>query len=192
VIGPVQEKAFNQRIIREAFKDCGIWPVNSKIADDLAIQAWQQIPDIYTPDLDETTPSTPPSQPASSSSVDISPPQTIQALKKNQAKLSKHADLLTPKLQQNLDRIFKHNQIAAEHLAMANETISQIRAAQAPLQRRITKRQIKPLSRTGILTVRDANRSIASRKAKDTAAEEKRLNKLWEKVHGKPPPPPIT
>jgi uncharacterized NAD(P)/FAD-binding protein YdhS len=75
---------------------------------------------------------------------------------------------------------------------MVNETISRIRAAQAPLQRRITKRQIKPLSRTGILTVRDANRSIASRKAKDTAAEEKRLNKLWEKVHGKPPPPPIT
>jgi hypothetical protein len=77
VIGPVREKAFNQWIIREAFKDRGIWPVNSKIADDLAIQAWQQIPDIYAPDLDETTPSTPPSRPASSSSVDISPPQTI-------------------------------------------------------------------------------------------------------------------
>ena len=37
MIGPVREKAFNQRIIREAFKDRGIWPVNSKIADDLAI-----------------------------------------------------------------------------------------------------------------------------------------------------------
>jgi hypothetical protein len=192
VIGPVREKAFNQRIIREAFKDRGIWPVNSKIADDLAIQAWEQVPDIYAPDLDETTPSTPPSRPASSSSIDISPPRTIQALKKNHAKLSKHADLLTPKLQRNLDRIFKHNQIAAEHLAMANETISRIRAAQAPLQRRITKRQVKPLSQTGILTVRDANRLIASRKAKDTVIEERRLNKLWEKVHGKPPPPPIT
>jgi hypothetical protein len=46
-----------------------------------------------------------------------------------QAKLSDHADLLTPKLQQNLEQIFKHNQIAVEHLAMANETISQIRAS---------------------------------------------------------------
>jgi hypothetical protein len=59
VIGLVWEKAFNQRIIREAFKDCGIWPVNGKIADDLAIQAWERILDIYVPDLDETTPSTP-------------------------------------------------------------------------------------------------------------------------------------
>jgi hypothetical protein len=83
--------AFNQRIIYEAFKDHGIWPVNSKIADDLAIQAWERIPDIHAPDLNKnTTPSTPsPSQPPSSSSIDISPPQIIQALKKNQAKLSR-------------------------------------------------------------------------------------------------------
>ncbi|KAK9631694.1 hypothetical protein V6Z94_010194 [Aspergillus fumigatus] len=86
VIGPVREKAFNQRIIREAFKDRGIWPVNSKIADDLAVLQWEQIPDIYAPDLYETSPSTP-SRPASSSSVDISPPTTIQALEKNQAKV---------------------------------------------------------------------------------------------------------
>ena len=37
VIGPVWEKAFNQWIICEAFKDRGIWPVNSKIANDLTI-----------------------------------------------------------------------------------------------------------------------------------------------------------
>jgi hypothetical protein len=39
---------------------------------------------------------------------------------------------------------------------MANETISQIRAAQAPLQRQYTKRQVKPLSQTGILKLRNA------------------------------------
>ncbi|KAF7183831.1 hypothetical protein CNMCM7691_004253 [Aspergillus felis] len=188
MIGPVREKAFNQRIIREAFKDRGIWPVNSKIADDLAIQLWEQIPDIYAPDLDKMTPSTPPSRPPSSSSIDISPPQTIQALKRNQAKLSKHADLLTPKLQRNLDRIFEHNQIAAEHLAIANETIRRIRAAQAPLRRQNTKRQVKPLSQDGILKLRDANRSITSRKAKDAATQERRLQKQWEKVYGYPPP----
>jgi hypothetical protein len=86
VIGPVQEKAFNQQIIREAFKDCRIWPVNSKIADDLAVLQWEQILDIYAPDLCETCPSTP-SCPASSSSINISPPTTIQALEKNQAKV---------------------------------------------------------------------------------------------------------
>lgn len=78
VIGPVQEKAFNQWIIREAFKDRSIWPVNgSKIVNDLATKVWEQIPDIYAPHLDETTPSTPPSRPPSSSSIDISPPKTI-------------------------------------------------------------------------------------------------------------------
>ncbi|XBQ94315.1 hypothetical protein V6000_010144 [Aspergillus fumigatus] len=130
VIGPVREKAFNQRIIREAFKDRGIWPVDgSKIVDNLAIQAWEQIPDVYAPDLDACLRETPSPPPISSSSVDITPRRTIQALKKNQAKLSKHKDLLTPKLQRNLERIFEYNQIAAEHLAIANETINQIRAA---------------------------------------------------------------
>ncbi|XBQ87908.1 hypothetical protein V6000_010136 [Aspergillus fumigatus] len=130
VIGPVREKAFNQRIIREAFKDRGIWPVDgSKIVDNLAIQAWEQIPDVYAPDLDACLRGTPSPPPISSSSVDITPLRTIQALKKNQAKLSKHKDLLTPKLQQNLERIFEYNQIAAEHLAIANETINRIRAA---------------------------------------------------------------
>jgi hypothetical protein len=176
MIRPVREKAFNQRIIREAFKDRGIWPVNgSKIVDDLAAKAYEQIPDIYAPDLDmPSTPSTP-SHPPSSSSIDISPPKTIQALKRNQAKLSKHADMLTPKLQWNLERIFEYNRIAAEHLAMANDTISQIRAAQAPLWRHYTKRQVKLLSYTGILNIRDANRSIAERKVKDAAAEKRRL-----------------
>jgi hypothetical protein len=59
------------------------------------------------PDL--STPSTPLSQPVSLSSIDISPLIIIQALKKNQAKLSKPADLLTPKMQRNLDQIFEHN-----------------------------------------------------------------------------------
>ena len=188
VIGPVREKAFNQRIIRGAFKDRGIWPVDgSKIIDNLA--AWEEIPDIYAPNL--SIPSPPPTA-ASSSSVDILPPKSIQDLEKNQAKLSKHADLLTPKLQRNLQRIFEHNRIATEHLTMANETINRIRAAQAPLQRQHTKRHVKPLSQDGILKVRDANRSIAARKAKEAAAEERRLQRQWKKVYGKKPLPTPT
>jgi hypothetical protein len=99
VIGPVRERAFNQRIIRKSFKDRGIWPVDSsKIVDNLANQL--EIPDLIAPDLriySETTPSPPPTA-LSSSSVDTTPPKSIQALKNNQAKLSKHTDLLTPKL----------------------------------------------------------------------------------------------
>ena len=68
---------------------------------------------------------------------------------------------------------------------MANDTIGQIRAAQAPLQRQYTKRQVKPLSQDGILKTRDANRSITARKAREAAAEERRIQKQWEKVYGK-------
>jgi hypothetical protein len=75
---------------------------------------------------------------------------------------------------------------------MANDTISQIKAAQAPLRRSYTKRQVKPLSKTGILKVQDANQSIAERKAKDAAAEKRRLQKQWEKVHGNQPLPTPT
>jgi hypothetical protein len=92
---------------------------------------------IHAPDLDKnTTPSTPsPSRPPSSSSIDISPPRTIQALEKNQAKLSRLtatiADL-TPKQIRNIDRLIEHSRIAAEEGAMFKETINQIRASQAP------------------------------------------------------------
>jgi hypothetical protein len=195
VIRSVREKAFNQRIIPEAFKDRGIWPVNSKIADDLGVLQWEGIPDIYAPDLDKTAPSTPPSRPPSSSSIDISPPRSIQALEKNQAKLSRLAATvadLTPKQIRNIDRFIEHSRIAAEEGAMFKETINRIRAAQAPLRRQYTKRHVKPLSQDGILRAQDANRSIASRKAKDATAQERRLQRQWEKVHGKPPLPAPT
>ncbi|KAK9646458.1 hypothetical protein HCH54_010288 [Aspergillus fumigatus] len=199
VIRPVREKAFNQRIIREAFKDRGIWPVNSKIADDLGKQEWKDCPILYGLDIEgldsfESPPSTP-SRPLSSSSIDISPPRSIQAFEKNQAKLSRLAATvadLTPKQIRNIDRFIEHSRIAAEEGAMFKETINQIRAAQAPLRRQYTKRHVKPLSQNGILRVQDANRSIASRKAKDAAAQERRLQRQWERVHGKPPPPAPT
>lgn len=74
---------------------------------------------------------------------------------------------------------------------MANNTITRIRAAQEPIQRSKTKRQIKGLSHTGILTTRDANRSIATRKTKEATAEERRFAKDYEKRYGRKPPPSV-
>jgi hypothetical protein len=48
-------------------------------------------------------------------------------------------------------------------------------------------RQVKPLSQSGILKPRDANRSIRIRKEKDAAAEERKLVKQFEKVYGYKP-----
>jgi hypothetical protein len=67
---------------------------------------------------------------------------------------------------------------------MTQDTIAQIRAKQKPLRRQYTKRQVKPLSQNGVLSPRDANRSIAVRKAKEATAQEKRLRKQWKEVYG--------
>jgi hypothetical protein len=193
VIGPVRAKAFNKRIICESFKDRGIYPVDSSKVLSKLSNGWADIPDLIAPDLrlyGSRTPSPPPAN-LSSSSVENTPPKSTEALQKNQAKLSRHADLLTPKLQRNLERIFHHNRIAVDHLSMANNTIARIRAAQEPIQRSKTKRQIKGLSHTGILTTRDANRSIATRKTKEAAAEERRFAKDYEKRYGRKPPPSV-
>ena len=185
IIGPIREKAFNQRIIRESFKDRGIWPVNgSKIVDNLANQ--HVIPDLIAPDLrgyDSCTPSPPPTAP-SSSSVDITPPKSIEALEKNQGKIIKHLNTFLPKIQRDLRKIFDHQRSKLAELQMTQDTITRIRTTQEPLQRRHTKRQVKPLSQTGVLSPRDANRSIAVRKAKEAAAGEKRLRKQWKEVYG--------
>jgi hypothetical protein len=173
-------------MIRESFRDRGIWPVNGeKIVDKLASKL--VIPDLYAPDLrayrpPNQTPSPPPD--LRSSSVENTPPKSIEALEKNQAKISRKGDDFTPKVQRDIARLFSHQRILYERLMMTEETIGRIRATQEPLRRPITRRQVKPLSQNGILTVRDANRIIATRKEKEAAAEERKRRKEWKLVHG--------
>jgi hypothetical protein len=119
--------------------------------------------------------------------VENSPLNTIKALEKNQAKIIKHIDSLSQKAQRDLTKIFLHQREKLEELAMTQDTIQRIRAAQEPQRRQYTKRQIKPLSQTGILKPRDANRSIRIRKEKDTAAAERKLAKQFEKLYGYKP-----
>ena len=70
---------------------------------------------------------------------------------------------------------------------MTRDTIQRIRVAQAPVRRKYTKRQVKPLSQTGILTTRDANRSIKTRKEEELAKEERKLAKQFKKIYGYEP-----
>lgn len=78
--------------------------------------------------------------------------------------------------QHDLD-LYEKLQIAEEQLAISQSIISNIRTAQTPLKRPRTRRHIKPLSDTGILTIRDANRSIEVKKAKETEKEKRRIEK---------------
>jgi hypothetical protein len=75
----------------------------------------------------------------------------------------------------------------AEELAMTQETIRQIRAAQQPIRRQYNNRPVKVLSHTGILTTRDNNRSIKTRREAELAKEERKLARQYKKVHGYTP-----
>lgn len=187
IIGPIRSKTFSQRIIRDSFKERGIWPVDgSKIVENLTSQL--VISDIHAPNLRSRT-ATPTSTPSPlpdllSSSIENSPPKSIEALEKNQAKIYKHLNSLSEKMQRDLTKIFAHQREKFEELAMTQDTIRRIRSVQEPVRRQYTKRQVKPLSQDGILKPRDANRSIRDRKAKEMAAEERKLAKQFEKAYG--------
>ncbi|CEN59982.1 hypothetical protein ASPCAL02423 [Aspergillus calidoustus] len=184
IIQPIREKAFTQRIIRESFKDRGIWPVNGElIVKQLANEA--ELPDIAIPEgLRDTTPPQ-----LLSSSVENSPPATIEALARNQAKIMRDLDLLSEKAKRNLTKVFHHQMTKLEELQMTQQAIYRITAVQEPKRRNNTKRQIKGLSSNGILRVQDAIRSIKVRKEKDLAREQKRLSKQFKKVYGWEPTP---
>lgn len=135
VIVSVRERAFNTRIIRESFKERGIYPVNG----DTIVQTLQdQLPKpltLSTPDLRPYGERTPPPTQLLSSSIENSPPKSVQALEKNQKKLSKlfNTNSISPKLQRGLQHVFKHNKIIAERVELSNAIIHCITAARAPL-----------------------------------------------------------
>ncbi|KAJ6110213.1 transposase [Penicillium sp. IBT 16267x] len=80
-----------------------------------------------------------------------------------------------------------HQREMAEELSMTRDTIQRIKAAQVPVRRKYTKRQIKPLSQTGVLSTRDANRSIKVRKEEEAAKQERKLARQFKKVYGYEP-----
>ncbi|KAJ6136635.1 transcriptional regulator family: Centromere protein B DNA-binding region [Penicillium capsulatum] len=127
VICQVRRKAFSQRIIRESFKDRGIYPTNSANIVGKLEKMVPPTPEISTPiDLDiymnggsgrgeATPPPLPQSPQLESSSVEHTPPKTIQ-------QLAKTLEDLTPKGQARLDRIYYHQQQQTEDVAFLRDT----------------------------------------------------------------------
>ncbi|KAA8641534.1 uncharacterized protein ATNIH1004_011670 [Aspergillus tanneri] len=71
-----------------------------------------------------------------------------------------------------------------------NSTLERIEGAQASRRRKKTKREVQRLGDSGIVRVKDANRSIADRKAKDDEKNKKAAKKAYLKAYGHPPPAP--
>lgn len=185
----VRNKTFNQRIIRNSFKERGIYPPDGSAIIQRLQDALPPIPELSAPDLRAYGESTPPPN-LSSSSVENTPPKSVQDLEKNQKKLLKifTTETLTPKLQRGLQRAFYHHKRTAEELAIMSDTVSRMRQMQAPRRRQITKREIPKIGDSGILSTKDANRSMKVRREKEAIQEKKRLDKQWTKLYGQPPP----
>ena len=117
------------------------------------------------------------------SSIELSPPKSINILKKNCQKLLKIAPSLILKQQRNLERIFYYNKIIVKQTALLNQIISRIVAIRTPIERKYTKRQIKLLNNSRILSIKDTNRSIYNRRKKEAKQEDRRLIRLLRKTY---------
>ncbi|KAJ5272965.1 hypothetical protein N7478_008090 [Penicillium angulare] len=74
----------------------------------------------------------------------------------------------------------------------ASSTIAKIAQIQAPRAKKSTKRRLLNLKDDGILRVKDANRSIAERRAKEDEKEDRRVAKDFKKRFGFEPSRPST
>jgi hypothetical protein len=73
-----------------------------------------------------------------------------------------------------------------------NSTLERIEAAQASRRQRSTKREVQRLGSSGILTVWDANCSIADRRAKEESKLKRKADKAYKEAYGHlPPAPPV-
>jgi hypothetical protein len=90
-----------------------------------------------------------------------------------------------------LKRLLHYHKLQSEELANVNGTLDRTTTIQAPRQRKITKREIPRLRDSGILTVWDANRSIADKKAKEEW-NRKKADKTYKEAYGHLPPAPYT
>jgi hypothetical protein len=107
IIQPIRARTFHPRIIRDSFKERGIWPVDGiYIVNRLTNRLLEDLGDLYALDLRsaDRTPSPAPDQ--LSSSIENSPPDTIEALVRNEAKILRDIATSSDKAERNLARFF--------------------------------------------------------------------------------------
>jgi hypothetical protein len=184
----VRNKIFNPQLIRNSFKERGIFPTDSSSIIEAIQKTLSPELVLSAPDLHVYGESMSPLN-LSSSSVENTPPKSTYHAEKNEIKLAKIFECkdLTPKLKQNLKCVLHYTKFQCEELAMTISTLDQIKAVRAPRQRKITKQEVPRLGDSSILIVRDANQSITDRKAKKEL-NKKKINKTFKKTYNFSPP----
>jgi hypothetical protein len=102
----IRNKTFDQRLIRNFFKEHGIFPVDGSSIIEAIQKTLSPEPVLSAPDLRAYGESTPPPN-LSSSSVGNTPPKSAYDVEKNERKLSRilTSDDLTPKLKRGFKRL---------------------------------------------------------------------------------------
>ena len=124
ILGIIRKKVFNQRIIREAFRDRGIWPVDgTKVLDTLAAEP--VVPDRETPDEDASLDGPSNGRQHSSSPIPETPPTSDLEIDRNYDKMARC--IHNPqKLLLNIHRAYLHQLAMYEDAFMTRRVIERL------------------------------------------------------------------
>ncbi|EDN07049.1 predicted protein [Histoplasma mississippiense (nom. inval.)] len=184
----VRLQAFKPGTVRAGFADRGMYPVNRDIIlNRLRPLTIDDAPDlnIYDGDGDVCNHFTPPpADRPSTASLQLTSPETVAKLHRQIDAAAKALqdvkDTLTPGLTRRLDKIFKGSMVQAELNAhREGELAGHYRAN----RRRVVKSSRRQVQVGGVLTIKDANRKIATRRADEM---KKTFNKNLQSIGIKP------
>ncbi|EDN02527.1 predicted protein [Histoplasma mississippiense (nom. inval.)] len=179
---------FKPGTVRAGFADRGMYPVNCDIIlNRLRPLTIDDAPDlnIYDGDGDVCNHFTPPpADRLSTASLQLTSPETVAKLRRQIDAAAKALqdvkDTLTPGLTRRLDKIFKGSMVQAELNAhREGELAGHYRAN----RRRVVKSSRRQVQVGGVLTIKDANRKIATRRADEM---KKTFNKNLQSIGIKP------
>ncbi|EDN09867.1 conserved hypothetical protein [Histoplasma mississippiense (nom. inval.)] len=184
----VRLQAFKPGTVRAGFADRGMYPVNHDIIlNRLRPLTIDDAPDlnIYNGDGDVCNHFTPPpADRPSTASSQLTSPETVAKLRRQIDAAAKALqdvkDTLTPGLTRRLDKIFKGSMVQAELNAhREGELAGHYRAN----RRRVVKSSRRQVQVGGVLTIKDANCKIATRRADEM---KKTFNKNLRSIGIKP------
>jgi hypothetical protein len=171
----IRLRTFTPRIIRHGFKDRGIWPLKPHIVLDQMVQPEDAVIEepavkIYG-EVDDTIPSSP-------TTKSISPPSSVQKLRRYINKIEKSLDGIkdildeaSPGLIRRIKTVNQGSLVIADLGELHRESFAQVREAAKRKNQKKTKRQVKAV---GALYVKDANRMIKRRHEGDLMKIHKR------------------
>lgn len=162
----IRAQVLKARIIRKAFADRGIYPLNSaSVIDRLNAQRSP------TPELYMQTGTTPP--PPDSSSIPSSPPVSAEEARRVQNKLLKRADKenISPEFLRQVNRIARIGIQFAEEVSLLNTTIQD----QLPAMPSTARKSMRQVGKFGAIVTKDAKRRIGDRVEEEDAAATRKI-----------------